>query len=213
MRGVVGQVIIPEIIARTTVAFGLWYKERGDLIVVGRDTRLSGPWMHQIVVGSLMACGGKVLDLGICPTPTIIFTGRTLNATGAIIISGSHNPPEWNGIKCVGPDHTFLSTEDLEQVAGYFRGTVSQHFPSWQNQGHIESHNQIPTYFKAIKTGADQAIITKRRPSVVVDPGAGAGRGITSKLLESLGCHVTIVNNDLLPGRQFPRAIEPIASN
>src|SRR4030042_1949991 len=86
MRGVVGQGIIPEIIARTTVAFGLWYKERGDLIVVGRDTRLSGPWMHQIVVGSLMACGCKVLDLGICPTPTIIFTGRTLNATGAIII-------------------------------------------------------------------------------------------------------------------------------
>ncbi len=213
MRGIVGTGITPEILVRATIAYGSWYREQGELVVVGRDTRLSGPWMHQIVVGSLMACGCKVLDLGVCPTPAIIFTTRIFNATGAIIISGSHNPPEWNAIKCLDPEHTFLSNEELEKVACYMSGSTQPRFPSWQALGRVEGHNPIPAYFKAIKTAVNPDLIAKVQPSVIIDTGAGAGRGVTAKLLESLGCRVKAINNDLLPGPQFPRNIEPIASN
>jgi phosphoglucosamine mutase len=213
MRGIVGTGITPELLVRATVAYGSWYREHGDLVIVGRDTRLSGPWMHQIVVGSLMACGCKVLDLGVCPTPAIIFTTRIMNATGAIIISGSHNPPEWNAIKCLDPDHTFLSNEELEHVARYMSGTTQPRLSSWQESGRVEGHNPIPAYFKAIKTAVDPDIIAKAQPSVIIDTGAGAGRSVTPKLLEILGCRVKTINNDLLPGLQFPRNIEPIASN
>lgn len=213
MRGIVGTGITPEILVRATTAYGAWYKEQGDLVVVGRDTRLSGPWMHQIVMGSLMACGCKVLDLGVCPTPAIIFTTRIFNATGAIIISGSHNPPEWNAIKCLDSDHTFLSNEELEKVARYMYGTTLPQFPPWNALGRVEGHNPIPAYFKAIKTAVNPNVIAKVQPKVIIDTGAGAGRGVTAKLLESLGCKVTTINNDLLPGPQFPRNIEPIASN
>jgi len=93
------------------------------------------------------------------------------------------------------------------------RGTTPPQFPSWNALGRVEGHNALPAYFKAIKTAVNLEIIAKVQPTVVVDTGAGAGRGVTAKLLESMGCRVKTINNDLLPGPQFPRNIEPIASN
>src|SRR5271157_3567261 len=144
MRGVVGEGLTPEVITRATSGFGCWYKELGGHVVVGRDTRLSGPWIHDLVLGTLVACGCSVVDLGVCPTPAIVFTTHALDASGAIIISGSHNPPEWNAIKCLDASHTFLSNEELERVAQFMTGTEPIQLASWQGLGSVESYDALP---------------------------------------------------------------------
>ena len=78
-------------------------------MVVGRDTRTSGEMVRQAVVSGLLSSGCRIVDAGVCPTPTVQLLVRKFRAHGGIAITASHNPPEWNALKFVGPDALFLS--------------------------------------------------------------------------------------------------------
>ena len=117
IRGIVGAGLDPEVIIKYTNAFA-GFVGKGK-VVVGRDARITGEMVNQIVTGTLLAKGLDVIDIGICPTPTVQFTVKTLNAQGGIAISASHNPNEWNALKLLnstGSIHVPRRTSEDENV-------------------------------------------------------------------------------------------------
>src|SRR5512139_1016986 len=106
VRGVVGDSLTPVLLTRFAQAFGTYVGS--GRIVVGRDTRTSGEMVRQAVVAGLLSSGCRIIDLGVCPTPTVQFSVLRLGAQGGIAITASHNPPEWNALKFIGPEGLFL---------------------------------------------------------------------------------------------------------
>src|SRR5436190_17397190 len=117
IRGRVGEALTPEVVATYASAFGAWALSQGGSkqIVVGRDSRVSGPMFHQIVVSSLQLVGADVIDIGLTTTPTCQLAVEDHHAAGGLMISASHNPIEWNALKCIGPTGMFL--ENAEGIA------------------------------------------------------------------------------------------------
>ena len=109
IRGVVGETLIPEIIVNYTNAYADLIKEGN--VIVGRDSRISGEMVKHLVIGTLLAKGINVTDIGIVPTPTVQFTVKNLSAQGGIAISASHNPNEWNALKLLNSKGEFLSKD------------------------------------------------------------------------------------------------------
>ncbi|HVZ50127.1 MAG TPA: hypothetical protein VG916_15195, partial [Gemmatimonadaceae bacterium] len=114
IRGRVGFGLDPVVVARYAAAFGAW--ARGHLpahpIVLGRDSRVSGPMFHAVAGAALQAVGADVVDLGLTTTPTLQMAVEHHRAAGGLMISASHNPIEWNALKFIGADGLFLSARD-----------------------------------------------------------------------------------------------------
>src|SRR6266511_4289177 len=118
VRGLVGSDLTPEVVARWAAAFGTWAKAgKGDggrgkgkaaRIVLGRDARTSGPMFVDAATAGLVSIGCDVVDVGLVPTPTVQLAVEHHRAAGAIVLTASHNPIEWNALKFVGPDGIFL---------------------------------------------------------------------------------------------------------
>src|SRR4051794_34348554 len=114
IRGRVGYSLTPEIVANYAAGFGAWSAARGKskAIVVGRDSRVSGPMFHRVVVSALQSVGCTVIDIGLTTTPTCQLAVEHHHAAGGLMISASHNPVEWNALKFVGPSWLFLDAAE-----------------------------------------------------------------------------------------------------
>ena len=120
IRGRVGEALTPEVVARYAAGFGAWAKNRGSSkrIVVGRDSRVSGPMFHRVVLSALQSVGCDVIDIGLTTTPTCQLAVEHHHAAGGLMISASHNPIEWNALKFIGPTGLFLeNAEGVEMRA------------------------------------------------------------------------------------------------
>jgi phosphomannomutase len=214
IRGRVGEALTPEVVARYAAAFGAWSIARGPSrqIVVGRDSRVSGPMFHRIVVGTLQLVGCDVIDIGLTTTPGCQLAVEHHHAAGGLMLSASHNPIEWNALKCIGSSGLFL--EAAEGAA--MRALVEQGTPhaAWDKIGrviedagvaarHVESVLAIPYI--------DVEGIRKRRFKVALDCVRGAGATVMPMLLERLGCDVVAINME--PDGRFPREPEPVPEN
>ena len=214
IRGRVGDSLTPEVVARYAAAFGAWSIRQGGSkkIVVGRDSRVSGPMFHRIVVGTLQLAGCDVIDIGLTTTPGCQLAVEHHHAAGGLMLSASHNPIEWNALKCIGSTGLFL---EAAQGAA-MRALVDTGIPyaTWDGIGtvttddgvssrHIESVLAIPY------VNADA--IRARKFKVALDCVRGAGATIMPALLQRLGCEVVAIN--LEPDGRFPREPEPIAEN
>jgi phosphomannomutase len=214
IRGRVGESLTPEIVATYAAAFGAWARNRGkgSSIVVGRDSRVSGPMFHGIVLGALQAVGCTVIDIGLTTTPTCQLAVEDKHAAGGLMLSASHNPIEWNALKFIGASGLFLEADEGAEM----RALVERGIPyvTWEKLGaverydgavdaHVEKVLAIP-YLEADK-------IRARRFKVALDCVRGAGGVIMPKLLERLGCQVTAINMET-DGR-FPRPPEPVPEN
>lgn len=214
IRGRVGEALTPEVVARYAAAFGAWSIARGASrqIVVGRDSRVSGPMFHRIVVGTLQLVGCDVIDIGLTTTPGCQLAVEHHHAAGGLMLSASHNPIEWNALKLIGASGLFL--EAAEGAA--MRALVEEGTPhaSWDRIGrviqddgvaarHVESVLAIPYL--------DAAGIRARRFKVALDCVRGAGATVMPLLLERLGCDVVAINME--PDGRFPREPEPIPEN
>jgi phosphomannomutase len=213
IRGRVGAGLTPEVVATYASAFGAWASSGGNRnVVVGRDSRVSGPMFHRIVVSSLQSVGCDVIDIGLTTTPTCQLAVEHHHAAGGLMISASHNPIEWNALKFIGPTGLFL--EAAEGAA--MRGLVQSGIPraSWDRLGEIRSDTS------AIQRHIDRVLaipyvdvkgIRARRFHVALDTCRGAGAAIMPALLDALGCRVTSIN--LETDGRFPRPPEPVAEN
>jgi len=214
IRGRVGAGLTPEVVASYAAAFGAWAiaADASKPVVVGRDSRVSGPMFHRVVVGTLQSVGARVIDLGLTTTPTCQLAVEHHHAGGGLMISASHNPIEWNALKCIGPSGLFLDATE----SAAFRALVGQDFPraTWDRLGVVDADDEAPGRHIDAVLGLpmiDVDRIRARRLHVALDCCRGAGAVIMPALLDRLGCQVTVIN--LEPDGRFPRPPEPVAEN
>ncbi|HEU4611319.1 MAG TPA: phosphoglucosamine mutase [Kofleriaceae bacterium] len=215
IRGRVGEALTPEIVARYAAAFGAWSARRagGDArIVVGRDSRVSGPMFHRAVLAALQSVGCTVIDLGLTTTPTCQLAVEDHHAAGGLMISASHNPIEWNALKFIGSSGLFLEAAEGAEMRSLLEGPIPR--ATWDRLGPV-THDE-----RAAERHIDRVLkipylnvegIRARRFKVALDCVRGAGKVIMPALLERLGCEVTSIN--LEPDGRFPRPPEPVAEN
>ncbi|MDQ8154088.1 MAG: phosphoglucosamine mutase [Gemmatimonadota bacterium] len=213
IRGRVGFGLNPEVFARYAAAFGAWAISKGGsrAVVLGRDSRVTGPLFHQVARAALESVGADVIDLGITTTPTLQMAVEHHHASGGLGITASHNPIEWNALKFIGPDGLFLSAaagiemraliDDIPYATYDKLGAT--HFDADAVARHIDAVLALPMI--------DVARIRARRFRVAYDACRGAGGIVIPRLLEVLGCEVEAI--ELEADGRFPRPPEPVAEN
>lgn len=215
VRGRVGEPLTPELIAGVAAALGAHLREieNGRTMVLGRDSRVSGPMFSRAVTAALQSVGCNVVDLGVVPTPTVLMAVRDLGAIGGISVTASHNPAEWNALKLVSSEgifldadrsmqfHTYLAEKDPPRAAWDDLGVVTQDTEAWSR--HFARILELPQI--------DVELIRAARIKVAVDCVHGAGGPVITELLEHLGCEVVGIGME--PDGWFPRDPEPTAAN
>ena len=215
VRGRVGEALTPEIIAQFAAGFGAWALARAGgkaQIVVGRDSRVSGPIFQPVVHAALQSVGCDVLDVGMVPTPTVQLAVERHHAAGGLAITASHNPIEWNALKFIGPSGLFLDGAESAEMRKVVEGRIPR--ATWDKLGtvtkdqeaardHIEKILALP--FLNVEG------IRKRGFKVGLDCVRGAGGVFMPVLLELLGCKLATINME--PDGRFPRPPEPIPEN
>lgn len=211
VRGEVGSTLTPGVIEKYTLAFGTFIK--GGTVIVGRDSRVSGPFVSNIVKGCLVAAGCRVIDIGIVPTPTVQMAIEHHKASGGIAITASHNPIQWNGLKFMDHNARFLNPEDAAKV--YAMGDNHEYeLKEWSGLGSEEidadankRHNEEILKLDYI----DAEKIRNKKFKVVLDCVNGAGGLIVPQLLEELGCEVKVIHGE--SNGKFAHTPEPLPEN
>jgi phosphomannomutase len=205
VRGVVGESLTPSLLTRFAQAFGTYVG--GGRIVVGRDTRTSGEMVSQAAVAGLLSSGCRIVDLGVCPTPTVQLLVRKIAARGGVAITASHNPPEWNALKFVGADGLFLSgASGRELLDIYHQGDYTKVRGAAMRppQARLDA---LDVHIAAILDAVGALPELPARLRVAIDACNGAGSIVGPRLLERLGVEVVPIH--VTPDGRFPRPAEP----
>jgi len=211
VRGIVGESLTPAIVQKYALAFGTFINK--SPIIVGRDSRTSGPFISNILKGSLQATGHDVIDIGIVPTPTVQMEIIHQQAAGGVAVTASHNPAQWNGLKFMDANGRFLSPQDAGQV---YKLAKQANFSvkNWKQVGIEKTDNGAnDRHIKAILDlpFINVAAIKKRKFIVVIDCVNGAGGLIIPQLLNKLGCAIIPINDE--PNGKFAHTPEPLPEN
>jgi phosphomannomutase len=211
VRGVVGESLTPTLLVRFAQAFGT-YTGPG-VIVIGRDTRTSGEMVRQAVVAGLLSSGCRVVDLDICPVPTVQLLVRERRARGGIAITASHNPAEWNALKFINSDGLFLADAQARQLLDIYHQGEYRKVSGAEMRAVEPSAGAVDRHVKLIleKLGELPQPQGARKLRVAVDSCNGAGSIVAPRLLEALGVEVTPLN--VTPDGLFPRGAEPVPEN
>ncbi|HUH11960.1 MAG TPA: phosphoglucosamine mutase [Longimicrobiales bacterium] len=217
VRGRVGEALTPEVVARFAAAFGAFLREStGEArprVVLGRDSRTSGPLFARAAAAGLESTGCDVIAVGLAPTPTTLFAIRHNRAHGAIVVTASHNPVEWNALKFASGAGMFLDAEEAPLMRAF---VAERPIPraGWDALGVLsEDEGAVQRHLDAVLAlpFLDVEGLRRRAFSVALDCIRGAGTVILPALLEALGCRVVGLN--LEPDGRFHRPPEPVAEN
>ena len=201
IRRVFGEDLTLEFVHDITLSIATYFKN--GPILVGYDGRDSSPIIAKIVCAALNYAGINCKNAGLVPTPALEFATKSLGYNGAIMITASHNPPEYNGIKPAASDGVEISREDeliIEDI--YFEKKWIQNTAGWGKSENEDS--VIRTYLDGVKSQVDSNRIKSKRFKVALDLGNGAQVVTAPKLCEELGCEVFLVNEKIdgtFPGR------------
>lgn len=211
VRGIVGRSMTPEVAARFTSAYAA--SEGKNLVVVGRDTRPSGPSLTMAVISALTFRGVSVIDLGIATTPTVEIMVDELGADGGIIVTASHNGPAWNALKFLNGRGEFLSAREM---AGLAELAWAEGVPLEGRSGFGSVVNDETSEAVHIRRILELPRIDRKRIGaagfkVVVDCVNGAGSVMIPALLRSLGLSVLELFTDT--DAPFPHDPEPRPAN
>lgn len=195
-------VLTPEFAVRMSAAFGTYIK--GGRVVVGRDARLSGGMLEHAVTSGLLSVGCEVLSLGVVPLPTLEYEVRKLSANGGVMITASHNPPEWNGLKFTDKDGIGISKEEGEEIERVFE-LENFRKVEWNRLKNSSSYPlALEEHMSALRGCVERRYMLKESPKVVLDCGNGTATLLAPKLFKEMGCRVTTLNGQLdgsFPGR------------
>lgn len=202
IRGLTNKELTPEITVKIGSAIGTFFKNKK--LLLGHDARTSGPMFAKAVAAGLTAAGCQVYFAGMAPTPALQYAIKTHGMDGGVIITASHNPPEYNGIKVIWNDGIEISHEqEIEVEEIYFEG--KQVFAEWDKLGATyELRTVNEEYVEAIKKHVDASEIARKKFHVVVDPANSVGSLTAPRLLRELNCKVTTINANIdgtFPGR------------
>ncbi len=203
IRGTVNAELTPEMAIKAGCAIGTFFGENKNLLV-GHDARTSGPMFSRAVISGLTATGCNVYFAGMAPTPALQFAVKNHKMDGGVIITASHNPPQYNGIKVIWNDGIETSHEQETEIENvYFQNKI--HFMDWNKLGKTHELPGInDEYIQAIKTHIDTAKIANKHFNVVIDAANSVGGLAAPYLLRDLGCKITSLNANIdgtFPGR------------
>ncbi len=179
-------------------------------IVIGRDARISGQMVSNLVEGTVLACGADVINVGLCTTPGTEMAVITKQADGGIIITASHNPRQWNALKLLNSEGEFLSDAEGKQVLAMADDEAFE-YPSIDNIGKVLSREDFnPTHIKQVLDLklVDVEAVRRRHFKVVVDAVNSIGGVVIPALLRELGCEVVELNCE--PTGEFAHNPEPL---
>jgi phosphomannomutase/phosphoglucomutase len=202
IRGLVNKELTPEMAIKVGSAIGTFFGRKN--LLVGYDARTSGPMLVKAVTAGLTATGCNVFSAGMAPTPALQYAVKNHKMDGGVIITASHNPPEYNGIKVIWNDGIETSHEqetEIEKI--YFENKTA--FAEWNKLGTTRELLGVnDEYVEAIKKHVNVAKIAAKRYHVVVDAANSVGGLTAPRLLRELGCKVTSINANIdgtFPGR------------
>jgi phosphomannomutase/phosphoglucomutase len=210
VRGVINEGLTVDMVLDLARAVGTMLGP--GKVMIGRDSRHGGPMLFDAVVSGLLSTGCSIVDIGMAPTPTLQFMVPKLGCVAGVMITASHNPPEFNGIKVMGHNGIEVSRDVEAKVEDvYFEKQFK--VADWDALGDVSEYDvAIRDYVDAIKSHVDVAAIKKSNFKVVVDGGNSVGSLVTPLLLRELGCKVISLNGQLDGG--FPgRNPEPTPEN
>ncbi|MFH1004778.1 MAG: phosphoglucosamine mutase [Bacteroidota bacterium] len=225
IRGIIGgktgEALTPADIVRFTSAFGTWVKKnavdvknRKTKIVIGRDTRISGEMVSQLVTTALIGMGIDVIDLGLSTTPTVEIAVSDEKANGGIIITASHNPKQWNALKLLNSDGEFISEKDGTQVlkiaeeGNFVFADINSLGQKKDNNTYIIKHIDKILALDLV----DRKIIKEKKFRIAVDAVNSTGGIVVPMLLESLGVE-DIFQVNCEPTGDFAHNPEPLPEN
>jgi phosphomannomutase len=223
MRGTIGGTLTPPVVGQMAAAFAVWLKERqkgasvdgaAELplrVVIGRDSRPSGPWVRDTAVAALTASGLEVIDLDIVTTPGVAMMVRHLNADAGVVVTASHNPIQWNGLKFLTRDCVAPPPRDAERIKQLYTEMRSSFVRVERLRPPKKNPETHALHVKRILDRVDVLGISSKRFKVVLDSVNGAGCVATATLLNKLGCQ--LVHMHATPNGQFPHEPEPTAAN
>jgi phosphomannomutase/phosphoglucomutase len=195
IRGVVNRELNPELATAIGCAIGTYF-HCGNLLV-GYDARTSSPMLAKAVISGLNAAGCNVLFAGIAPTPALQYAVKNRKLDGGVIITASHNPPEYNGIKVLWNDGVEISREQEIEIENIFFNKKVR-YVEWDEIGDVQAlTGVIDEYVEAIKKHVDAAKIASKHYHVVVDAANSVAALAIPKLLRDLGCRVTTINANI----------------
>jgi phosphomannomutase len=209
VRGIVGDSITPKLVMDFASAFGTYVNSRP--VLLGRDTRISGPMLQAACLASLLSTGCDVLDLDICPTPILQYAVKKLKAKGGISITAGHNNIQWNALAFINQDGTYLNPyQGAEVLDTYHLGRFKK--ASTDGLGEARRVEKCADeYFDGLRAFLDAEAIGKARLKVVIDACNGAGAYFLEGLARALGFELIPVNNE--PNGFFPHDPEPRPRN
>jgi phosphomannomutase len=217
VRGRVGEGLTPEVITRFAAAYGAFLIESTGkdrpVVVLARDSRTSGPLFYDAVSAALRSVGCDIIGIGLAPTPTALYAIRHHGADGAIVVTASHNPVEWNALKFASGEGMFLDAEQAPRMLAYVSERPIRR-AAWDALGTMTTDDDaVRRHLDAVLAipFLDIEGLRRRRFKVALECIRGAGSVLLPPLLEALGCEVIGLN--LEPDGRFPRPPEPVPEN
>ncbi len=215
--GALGDNLTPIDIVKFTTAYARFMSEKHNgkrlTIVVGRDARISGEMVNDIIEGTLMGCGVDVINVGLCTTPGTEMAVITHKADGGIIITASHNPKQWNALKLLNEKGEFLNDKEGKRVLALAEDEEFE-FPNVDNIGKVILREDFnPTHIEQVLAleMVDVVAVKERKFKVVVDAVNSIGGVVIPALLRELGCEVIELN--CTPNGEFAHNPEPLAEH
>jgi len=205
IRGVANADLTPTLAVKVGLAIATFSKAKR--VLVARDTRVSGLMLENALVSGILAGGADAYSLGVLPTPTLAYLTSNLKADAGVMITASHNPPQYNGIKIFDGDGTAYNEKKQGEIEKLIR-KESFSFADWQKIGKLVSVDESKRYVEALC----KTIKLHMKWHIVIDAGCGATYSLAPAIFKILGCKVTTVNAQ--PDGFFPaRSPEPDAES
>lgn len=206
MRGIVGENLHPQVALNMAMAFGA-YLQKGP-VIVGGDTRVSYDMLKNAVISGLISVGIDVIDIGKVPTPTVQHLVRYHHATGGIVITASHNPIMWNGIKLMNHTGSFLDQDEYSTYHHIYENLDAISLVNWDKLGQITyDDTALDIHVDAILSKVDITSIQNVKLKVLVDPNNGTGCLANPVLFKRLNVEYEMINSE--PNGRFSHNPEP----
>jgi phosphomannomutase len=209
LRGIIGETLSPELAIRYVAAYATTVPH--GPILVGRDSRPSGDLLSRAILAAIQATGRTAIDAGICATPTLGVLVKKYQAAGAIQITASHNPPPYNGLKLFSGEGRVIPAGPGEEVLKRYRASQAD----WANHERLgsleECEDSHADHLEAVLETVDVDRIREKKFAVVLDSNNGAGSPLGRRLLEALGCTITVMGEPT--DGAFGHPAEPTAEN
>ncbi|MBA3829202.1 MAG: phosphoglucosamine mutase [Taibaiella sp.] len=211
-----GTSLTPIDVVKFTASYGAWIDQQGSnkKIIIGRDGRISGEMVRNLVVSTLQSLGFEVTDLGLSTTPTVEMAVKMENAGGGIILTASHNPKEWNALKLLNKDGEFLDAAAGQWILDHAEkgeldfATINKIGTVTANDTYIQKHINAILAHPLV----DIAAIKAKNFKIVLDPVNSTGAIAVPALLTALGIEEITVINEAVTG-QFAHNPEPLPEN